>query len=132
MAHKADLFWELSEELSKQSWEIGECIRSPLIKKNGSQKWFLCFYPAGDDNNPGSLVFYLERDNAEKRISSKLQFHLCHLTIPVKSYTVNCLFDQGEDTFKCIIADVENISKLNIFIPLSTLCVRVFLNLYEN
>ncbi|GFT35394.1 uncharacterized protein NPIL_285021 [Nephila pilipes] len=132
MAHKGDLFWELGEELSEQSWVIGECIKSPLIKKNGSQKWLLCFYPAGDDDNPGSLVFYLERDDADERISVKLQFHLCHLTVPVKSYTVNCSFDHGENSFKCILADVENISKLNIFIPLSTLCVRVFLNLNGN
>ncbi|KAF8781748.1 hypothetical protein HNY73_012113 [Argiope bruennichi] len=131
MAYLCDMFWELGEELSKQSWAMGEYIISPLIKKDGDQEWFLCFYPAGEEENPGSLVFSLERDDVDKRIRVKLQFHLCHFTIPVKSYTVECLFEQGESSFRCIIADVENLAKLNIFIPLSTLCVRVFLSVYD-
>lgn len=128
MAYVCEMFWELGEELSKRSWEMGDYITSPLIKKDEGQDWFLCFYPAGEEDNPGSLVFSLERADVDRRINAKLQFHLCHFTIPVKSYTVNCIFEQGEGSFRCIIADVENLAKLNIFIPLSTLCVRVFLN----
>ncbi|GIX68528.1 uncharacterized protein CEXT_786731 [Caerostris extrusa] len=89
------------EELSKQSWQTGEYITSPWIKMNEDPKWFLCFYPAGEDGNPSSLVFTLDRDNADRRISAKLQFHLCHFTIPVKSYTVNCTLEQGEYSFMC-------------------------------
>ncbi|GBN17681.1 hypothetical protein AVEN_35464-1 [Araneus ventricosus] len=131
MAYLCDLFWELGEELSKQSWEMGEYITSPLIKKDEVQEWFLCFYPAGEEDNPGALVFSLERRDVDRRNSVKLQFHLCHFTIPVKSYTVDCLFEEGENSFRCIIEDVENIGKLNIFVPLPTLCVRVFLSVYD-
>ncbi|KAG8195225.1 hypothetical protein JTE90_027966 [Oedothorax gibbosus] len=132
------LFWEVCEELSKKSpttkWKIGESVTSPVIRRDEDTSWTLRFYPSGVEETGAEegLVFSLERDSCDVSVVVKVTIHLCHFTTPVKSYTMQCRFEEGDISYKCQLADVENIAKLGIFIPLQTLCVRVFLNFIDS
>lgn len=134
---KSILFWEVCEDLSKTSskWKNvpGTFVCSPVIRRDLDTNWTLKFYPSGiEETKEEGLVFSLERDCCDASVVVGVTLHLCHFTNPVKSYSMECRFEEGDISYKCQLADVENIAKLGIFIPLQTLCVRVFLHFVDS
>lgn len=125
------MFWEVGPLLSKQRWQNGESLESPTLKANDGTCWWLDFYPSGDDGNAESLVFWLNRSNADKEVTVTFEIQFCFYTTPVRQYTLQHLFERGEDVHKWVVDDVKNLAQLKIFIPPSSLSFIGYLNVHN-
>lgn len=131
MEGELHLFWEIGHMLSNVLWKKCECLESPKIETKDGTSWWLDFYPAGDDDDTDGLVFWLNRDNADKTVKATFQIQFCFYKVPVRQYTLQHDFEKNEDCHKWIIDDVKNLTQLKIFIPISSLCILGFLTVRD-
>lgn len=126
-----NLFWEVGSFISKGSFKTGESLESPVLKSHDGESWWLKFYPAGDDDNPDSLVFWLHRNNDDKQVHVSFEIQFCFYTAPVRVYNLHHTFEIDEDVHKWVVDDVKNLAQLKIFIPPSGLCFVGYLKVHD-
>ena len=126
-----NLFWEVGPYFSKRSFKNGDSLESPVLKSHDGESWWLNFYPAGDDDNEDSIVFWLSRKNADKEVEVSFEIQFCFYNAPVRVYNLNHTFEVGEDVHKWVVDDVKNLAQLKIFIPPSGLCFIGYLKVHD-
>lgn len=132
MNRPTNIFWEVGPLISSQIWNTSESLESPVLKTKDGTSWWLEFYPAGDEGNPDSLVFWLNRNNSHEQVTVVFDILFCFFTTPVRQYSLKHTFEKEEDIHKWIVDDVKNLAQLKIFIPLSTLCFSGYFRVHES